>query len=632
MGTEPSNPSGPSAQDELMEAEIREHLDAIHRGARGSSRRELDELYLLAVERESLAVIGYGGAGIQQRVGRLDVEPGVRGVIGRALRWASREERGHVVLARGLLAKSGGLRVRIRAIMADVAGLIAGWSAAVLQHTSFWRAPFSQLAARVVTAVGRVAGKVPRSAAQELRSRSFVEFCRFQAAAELTAVVSWQRIATLLLAESSSTHTNLAAVAQRIADDEQHHRGVLQVLLAAFDDGDQLRTGNSADGLGEAIRAVDPSFVASRARGEDEYVGRGGAVFVRESAGARTGDRDAVRGLLRETLVATGLLDAVFAGAPRQPRVAVKTMFMMTYDRRDPSPHVDVGLAEELAILLRERGASEVVYLEAPNHFDRFHAGRSVPEVARYIGLASEHYRVEDASADQVEHTFARGFGQASISRTWRDADLTIAFGKMRTHPSWLVHLTMACLESLGRRVDEMIFRDREVELITGLMMLLDAAPPDLSLLDATHHVPDGLTGILGDPKPCHPGRLYAARDPLALDLVAARHMGVRVFPRSTSLSLALDWFDDPRADTAVDGPDVPIPDLTSPHRNDLTVLLSALSYPAYLLGDNAGSFWMPVMDRAAFPARGSPSIAARVIRPVLRTLFGFGRPPAERR
>jgi uncharacterized protein (DUF362 family) len=620
-----------SAQDELMEAEISEHLEAIHRGARGNSRRELDELYLLAVERETLAVVGYGGDGIAQRVGRLAVEPGLRGVVGRALRWASREERGHVILARSLLARSGGLRVRIRAFMADVAGLVAGWAAAILQHTTFWRAPLSQLAARVVTALGRVVGKVPRSAAKELRSRSFAEFCRFQAAAELTAVISWQRIAALLLAEGAAT-TSYAAIAQRIADDERRHRAVLQVLLDTFGDDDQLRTAQSASDLGAAIRVVDPSFVASSARGKDEHVGRGGAVFVRESEAARTGDRAAVRRLLRETLVATGLLDAVFASAPAHPRVAVKTMFMMTYDRRDPSPHVDVGLAEELALLLREYGASEVVYLESPNHYDRFYEGRSVAEVARYLGLESEHFWVVDVSADQVEHAFDRGFGQASISRTWRDADVTIAFGKMRTHPSWLVHLTMACLESLGRRIDEMIFRDREVELITGAMMLLDAAPPDLSLLDATHHVPDGLTGILGDPKPCHPGRLYAARDPLALDLVAARHMGVHVFPRSTSLSLALDWFDDPRSTTVVDGVDLAIDRLMSPHRNDLTVFLSALSYQAYLFGDNAGSFWMPVMDPAAFPARGAPSIAVRLIRPVLRTLFGFGRPPADRR
>lgn len=201
----------------------------------------------------------------------------------------------------------------------------------------------------------------------------------------------------------------------------------------------------------------------------------------------------------------------------------------------------------------------------------------------------------------------------------------------MRTHPSWLVHLTLNGLESLGRRVDELIFRDRKAELMTGMMMLIDAFPPHLALLDATHHVPDGLTGILGDPRPCHPGRIYAARDPLALDLVAARHMGIRQFPKNNALALALDWFDDPRPRLRVDGTDAPITSLLSPQRNDVTVFLSAMAYPAYVLGDNRGSFWMPRMDPAAFPLRTRPNLPLRLVRSALRGLFGFGSPPAAR-
>jgi hypothetical protein len=248
--------------------------------------------------------------------------------------------------------------------------------------------------------------------------------------------------------------------------------------------------------------------------------------------------------------------------------------------------------------------------------------------VARYAGFTSDAYRVVDAQADQVPHAFRRGVGQQSIARAWRDADVRIVFGKMRTHPSWLVHLTLNTLESLGRRVDELIFHDREADLSSGLMMLLDAFPPHLALLDATHHVPDGLTGILGDPTPAHPGRLYASRDPLALDLVAARHMGLERFPHASALAHALDWFDDPRVNTRVDGQDTPIANFSSPHRNDLTVLLSALAYPVYLLGGERGSLWVPTMDPEAFPPSGNASLFARMVRPVLRALFGFGRPP----
>ena len=618
--------------DGAMVAEMEAHLQSIRDAARGDPRRELEALYLLAVEREALAVVGYGGDGIQERVGRLVAEPATRAVVARALRWASREERSHVILARGLLAQSGGLVRRAQTFAADIGGLVAGWSAAVLQHTTVRRAPASHLLATVVAFTGRLAGKVPRAAASALRAQSFREFCRFQMSAEQTAVISWERIAGVLVEDPRVAA--LAPIASRIAADERHHRAVLSVLLEAFDDADQLCPGHDAASLARAIGEVDPSFAApdgSAAGESDEPIGRGGTVFVRESPGACSADRPALRALLRTTLVDTGLLAELFAKAPGSPRVAVKTTFMMSYDRHDPSPHVDLALAEELALLLREHGASDVAYLEAPNHFDLFFKGRTVPEVARYLGLESEHYRVVDISSDQVPHAYRRGFGQESVARTWRDADLRVAFGKMRTHPSWLVHLTMNGLESLGRRVDELIFRDRHAELMTGMMMLIDAFPPHLGLLDATHHVPDGLTGILGDAHPSHPGRLYAARDPLALDLVAARHMGIARFPKNNALALALDWFDDPRPRLAVDGTDTPIAAFLSPHRNDATVFLSAMAYPAYVLGDNRGSFWVPLMDPVAFPLRARPSVLLRFVRALLRAVFGFGSPPAER-
>jgi len=157
-------------------------------------------------------------------------------------------------------------------------------------------------------------------------------------------------------------------------------------------------------------------------------------------------------------------------------------------------------------------------------------------------------------------------------------------------------------------------------------MMVLAVLPPHLCVLDATHHVPDGLTGIMGDPTPSHPGRLYAAIDPLALDLVAARHMHLRSFPQGGSLSTAIDWFDDPTGRVQVDGVDTRIEPFSSPLRNDLTVLLSAMSYPVYRIG-HRGSLWQPVMDPAAFPLKVQPTLLERLIRPTLRALFGYGAP-----
>lgn len=597
-----------------MVAELEEHLERIHQEADGDLRRERRALYLLALEREELATVGYGGDDVQARIGRLSAPAPVRELVAYALRWASRDERTHAVLARGLLLAQGSRLEALAAVITNLAGLVAGWASAVLQHTTFRKAPLSTLAAFCIAQAGRLTGKVPKSAVGTLRTQRFLEFCAFQRDAEETAALSWERIAAL---------GDGGGVAGRIALDERKHKRVFELFFETFDDGDASREGVNEGQLATRLAAIDPSFVP---QGSARGLGDGGVVFVRHTASPH--EAEARKALMRATLIDSGLLDAALGGRPPGFRVAVKTSFMMAYHRRDPSPHVDLVLARELALLLRERGASDVAFIDGPNHYDWYFEGRGVAEVARYLGFQDPSYRVLDASADLTPHAFRRGVGQDSVCATWKHADLRLSFAKMRTHPSWLCHLSLNAVEAVGRRVDEMLFLDRKADLASGLMMLLDAFPPDLALIDATHHVPDGLTGILGCPTPCHPGRLYASRDALALDLVAARHMGLERFPRSSAIAMALDWFDDPRGRTLVDGLDAPIPGFKSPHRNDATVLLSALSYPVYSWGRDRGGWWLPAMDAEAFPLRAREAPVEAVVRRLLRATFGFGRPP----
>ncbi len=621
-------PGPDSPREREMAAEMEGHLAALAKASNGDARRELEGLYLLAVEREQLAVVSYGGPILHARVERLQADLATREVVARALRWAARDERTHLVLAHHLLARTGRLATRLVALAGRAGGLVAGWSAAVLQHTTLRSAPLSRAVARLVSWVGKLAGKVPKAAESALSAGSFHDFCAFQVGAERTAAMSWEHLARRLRAMHPDPR--VGELAARIASDEHNHERVVRLLRDAFDDRDQLQPGFDSEVVRAELERIDPSFVGAPGEGKARAacVGRGGVVHVRERDGAKRGEREAIEALFRETVLETGLLDRVLEGAPARPRVAVNTSFMMAYDRADPSSWVDLGLTSALVRELRARGASDVALLEAPNHYDLFFEGRSVPEVARYVGLeGGEAYRVVDASTEHAPHRYRRGVGQHGVSATWRDADVRIALGKLRSNPSHLVHLTLNSLESLGRRVDELLFADRQGDLATGLVMLLDEFPPDLALLDATHHAPNGLTGILGDPTPSHPGRLYASLDPLALDLVAARHMGIERFPAGSVLAVALDWFDDPRDTTLVDGVDAPITDFDSPQRNDLTVLLSSLAYPVYQLGGDRGSWWVPRMDPAAFPARPA-SLVARAVRPVLRAAFGFGRPP----
>ena len=231
--------------------------------------------------------------------------------------------------------------------------------------------------------------------------------------------------------------------------------------------------------------------------------------------------------------------------------------------------------------------------------------------VARYMGLRFPHARVLDAAGDQVPHRFARGLGQNSISRAWRDADVRVSLGKMRTNPSFLVHLTLGNLETLSQRMDDLLFADRLADASAGLMMTLDGFPCHLAVLDATHDVPDGLTGILGTSEPRHPGRIYASEDAIALDWVATRHMGLSALPRGASCQASLDWFGDVRDRTRVVGVDTPITPFTSPHGDDARIFLSALAYPVYAYLSDGGSLWMPKMESRGVPAVGRRERAA---------------------
>ncbi len=595
-------PASPLVRDFALE------LARAHELARGDADRERHTLSLMALERERLVDAHYSGASLGARIAALRAPARVRDMIRFAFQWAAREEQMHAVLVRGVLLGQRGLRLAIATISRHFAGLVAGWSSAVLTHASWRRAPLAKTLAWVVGKLGMIAGKVPRAARSTLAHQAFDEFCRFQIEAERTAEMAWSTLEAL-----GGEH---AATYARIAAEERRHRKIFGLLAASFH-GDALDDDTTAESLEGSLAAIDRAFVPS----STHRVGRGGRVIVRAFADASAEQR------LDDALVATDLLDEVAAVLPPGGTVAIKTTFMMAYDRRDRSPVVDPALIDALAGLLRARGAGDVVVLEAQNQYDQFFGGRGVVEVARYMGFDAPSYRVADATADQVPLAAERGHGQSTISREWVAADVRIAFGKMRTHPSWLAHLCLGTLESLGGRVDRMLFADRLADLGTGAMIMLDGWPCHLAILDATSAVPDGLTGVLGCRDPISPGRLYAATDPLALDLVAARHMGLVTFPRDVPIAMARDWFGDPTPRIVVDGPDTPIVGLRSPHRNDWTIFLSALAYPVYAYSSRRGALWVPRMDPAAFPHLGPEGRACWLARRLLRATFGFGRP-----
>jgi len=199
----------------------------------------------------------------------------------------------------------------------------------------------------------------------------------------------------------------------------------------------------------------------------------------------------------------------------------------------------------------------------------------------------------------------------------------------MRSHPVEMAYLTVGNVEWIGARCDQYLFPERQAHRETAIMMLLDAFPPDFALLDAYDSAADGLVGVMGCPRPKAPLRLYAASDALALDIVAARHMGVRDPRESSILRAACHWFGDPGARVEVADVDVdePIADWRGPYHNDLSALLSIVALPVYVWGSGRGTMFVPDMDESAFPPLRPEGRLLRLGRRSVRRLLGLRRP-----
>jgi uncharacterized protein (DUF362 family) len=308
-------------------------------------------------------------------------------------------------------------------------------------------------------------------------------------------------------------------------------------------------------------------------------------------------------------------------------RVAIKPTFMLGYHKKDRSPLTDPALLEELALRLRESGCADVAVIEGRNIYDHFYRNRTVGDVADYFDLTSPHYRLVDGSLEQVVHLYSRGMGQYTVARTWKDADFRISFGKMRSHPIELALLTLGNLEWLGARGDDFLFVERQVQRQTAIMMLIDDFPPHFALLDAFEWVPDGLLGMMGCPRPRSPRRLYAGADALAVDVTAARHLGIKDANESPMLRTARHWFGDVAGRIDVMGVDEPIAGWRGPYHDELSTLLSFLAYPVYEFGSGRGALFVPPMDERVFAPLGQESGLLRLSRRSLQTILGLRLP-----
>ena len=593
-------------------------------------REEMLDLFLLALEREEIVAIGYRETAITRRLAAMPIPSEVREILRHALIWAWKDEEMHAIYIRGAILRLAGPLLRLRAYTRQLGGGVGGWASSVLMHARWRDAPLSRTLARAVTTAGGLVGRVPAEVRSALEYGSFRRFCEFNIDAEKTAWLCWHRIRSLA-ENDAALPAALVGDFARIEMDEQRHGALFELFAAAFDEEDRLAGGHDATTLAAEIAKIGEEFLPRGLRhraAQDNPLGSGSRVDI-----VRGDEPSKKLAALGELLGASELLQALDARAARLGKrrsdmtIAIKPTFMLGYHRKDRSTITDPAVLDALARYLVEQGCGTIAALESPNIYDEFYGNRDVRSVAAYFGFASPWYQLVDTSTDQAEHRFSRGMAQYTVSRTWKEADFRISLGKMRSHPVEIAYLTVGNVEWLGARCDQFLFCERQAQRETAVMMLLDACPPHFAILEAWDEVADGLVGVMGCPRPKTPLRFYAGIDGLAVDIVAARHMGMRNPRQSSMLRAAHHWFGAGDLSPVVTGSDDPIGEWKSPYHNEFSSFLSLVSYPVYVLGSGRGALFVPEMDEDAFPAKYSPSLPLRAARSAVRAMIGLRHP-----
>ncbi len=606
--------------------EFESELEGWRRKYVGRPEREIRQLFLLALEREEIVSIGYSEDVILRRLAHTQLDEEIRDLIHHALVWIWKDEQMHAIYVRGTLLKSAGARLRTLAFMRQMSGVTGGWAASVRQHVRFSDAPLSRSIATLIMWGGYLLGQVPKDVWPHLDYRPFRDYCLYNIDAERTAWLCFKRVVEL-----AQDHAETRAMAddfRRAQEDEDRHRRIFEILAHALDERDRLSQGETADALAEKIGEVGEVFLPrSRRRGPaaENPLGSGGRVFV-----FRGETSEEKLPLLNQVLDEAGLPTLLEERARRSGKplsdisVAIKPTFMLGYHRKDLSTITDTELLSELALYLRRLGCKDVAVVEARNIYDKFYKNRTVADVARYFRIESPHFRVVDSSEEQVPHEYERGLAQYTVGRTWKEADFRITFSKMRSHPVEMVYLTIGNTEGLGQRCEEFFFVERQAQRETANLMLIDEFPPHFALIDAYDSAPDGLLGMMGCPRPHSPRRIYAGADAIAVDMVAARHLGVSDPRDSSLLRAACHWFGNPSKSIEVTGCDEPVVDWRGPYHNEWSTLLSLFAYPVYQFASSRGAVFVPEMDKEAFPPIEPEGMILRLRRRSLQAFLGL--------
>ncbi len=609
-------------------AAMKEQLLALCQRYSSQPETEMKHLLLLALEREEIVAVGYRDSMVQRRLARMPLSEEVKEILRHAMIWIWQDEAMHVVYARGTIVQLRQRLLSVRAAFREIQGILGGWSSSLEQHVAFREAPVARVVSKIIVLLGRLTGAVPQEVRDFLRLRPFKDYCLFNVAAERTALLVYERMTQLARDELKLSQRTVNTL-NRVRDDEYRHEQIFSIMAESLTSQDTLSAEWSTERLVEAIGKIDVAFLPRRFRsdilGHRHLVGSGGKVVIRR--GKSSAEKLQV---LHDALEASAVKECLLqrcAAVSKQIedlQVVIKPTFMMSYSHRDPSPAVDPEVLGYVGRYFAGLGVRQIQVIESPKVYEKFYRNRDVCSIARQFGFESSDYTVVDCSKDLVEHHFPRGLGETKISRIWKEADFRINISKLRSHPIERVLLTLPNTEGLGHQWTDFLFTEREASYQTAILMIHDEFPADISILDGYQNAPDGPLGVMGSNRPRQPHRFYVARDPLALDLIAARHMGLEDPLESPLLRAAVYWFGDPREDVTLDGPDAAMEGWHGPCHNDLTAFFSLAAEVSYQRCSGRGALFVPQMDPVLFPPIDDPSTILKLARASVQRIFGL--------
>ncbi len=577
---------------------------------RAPLERQRELFFTYALEREQVVDIAYSEDAIADLIRSLDVDEVTRRIVERALLWLQRDEALHAQYIRGCLLRSRRPLSWAPIIATQVVGMVGGWCSAVSPGHDTEAFGLRQLTAQAALRAGALAGQIPNELVAAFRLSGFRAFCEISLVLESAAIDAYDAMLPILDDDEQETFL-------RIRADEKRHTEVFSLFLSTFD-GNELRANKTAACLIDGLREISPWFLPTE---------------FRDDSGPPNGMQERATSAVHA--VDAGTLDAalyrVLASLPdvAGKSVAIRANFMLAYDRRDQSNYVSPELIEALATRLRELGASAVSVLDSANIYDRYFDGRSVAEVANYIGLQTDSFQLVDCTADLVPLTFERGFAASVACREWVEADVRVILAKLAGDPAEVIHGPLATVAGLtGRVEDEQFYTHRLVDHRTAVLMLLDEAPAHYTVVDAWGPVADGPLGVMGCDRPNHQQRLYGGTDLMAVEATVISDLGLHP-SNSEILRRADQWFGTRHQDAFSASEAGPMNGFRAPHSTWWFRVINATAVPVYANLSGNGRLFVPKMDERAFPPSDDPGLFVRSVRAIAQRLFGL-RPTTD--